>query len=399
MEKEKDKEKWILQVKDRLKDYSEPADVGFWANLERDLKRPVIIRRRIMYAAASVVILLGLGLGALNILQDKEPIHVLREINIDKLSMAVIDDNSKQNIFNVKSITAEKRIVSETDKKVDVKNDVEVNDKKELESISEGTDYKTEVIKNIEEANTVKETKKLEESKGFENDSFMPEEDQKYQRKMDDLSFALFGTFSRDNTFSEKEGKSPILSATNDMRFINLTGQTTFAATFVDYKYKYNIPFSFGFSVKKRLTDNFYLESGAFATRLVTSFLMDDENNSVIDTHTLWYIGIPLKVNMSIISKKDYNFYFSAGGAVEKCVFSKYGEYLFGLNGLNARNIPLQWSLNTTLGGQYNISKTISAFFEPGIVYYFDDGSTLATIRKEKPLNINLNAGLRFTIE
>lgn len=36
-------------------------------------------------------------------------------------------------------------------------------------------------------------------------------------------------------------------------------------------------------------------------------------------------------------------------------------------------------------------------YVEPGISYYFDDGSPISTIYKEKPVNFNLNLGLRFT--
>ena len=51
---------------------------------------------------------------------------------------------------------------------------------------------------------------------------------------------------------------------------------------------------------------------------------------------------------------------------------------------------------HTFLCGPFKLASHISLYAEPGIVYYFDDGSDISTIRKEKPFNINLQAGLRF---
>ena len=42
--------------------------------------------------------------------------------------------------------------------------------------------------------------------------------------------------------------------------------------------------------------------------------------------------------------------------------------------------------------------RNVGVYVEPGVSYYFDDRSTLSTIYKEKPLNFNLNLGVRYTI-
>lgn len=60
-------------------------------------------------------------------------------------------------------------------------------------------------------------------------------------------------------------------------------------------------------------------------------------------------------------------------------------------------NKPLQFSVNAALGVQCKLLNAVSVFTEPGISYYFNDGTNIQTIYKEKPFNFNLNFGIRFT--
>ena len=59
---------------------------------------------------------------------------------------------------------------------------------------------------------------------------------------------------------------------------------------------------------------------------------------------------------------------------------------------------PFQWSVNAAAGLQFNFSSLVGLYVEPGVSYYFDDGSSLKTIYKEKPLNFNLNLGIRLSL-
>ena len=58
----------------------------------------------------------------------------------------------------------------------------------------------------------------------------------------------------------------------------------------------------------------------------------------------------------------------------------------------------LQWSVNAALGVQVNFNKEIGMYLEPGVGYYFDNGSALKTYYTEKPFSFNLKLGLRYTI-
>lgn len=58
----------------------------------------------------------------------------------------------------------------------------------------------------------------------------------------------------------------------------------------------------------------------------------------------------------------------------------------------------LQWSLNSSIGIEYNLFSKIGLYAEPGVIYYFKNGSGIETIYKEKPMNINFRVGLRFSL-
>ena len=59
---------------------------------------------------------------------------------------------------------------------------------------------------------------------------------------------------------------------------------------------------------------------------------------------------------------------------------------------------PLQWSVTAAAGAQVNFTSRFGLYLEPGIAYYFDDYSGVETIRKEHPINFNLQLGLRFNL-
>ncbi|MCZ2416083.1 MAG: hypothetical protein LC132_00810, partial [Burkholderiales bacterium] len=65
---------------------------------------------------------------------------------------------------------------------------------------------------------------------------------------------------------------------------------------------------------------------------------------------------------------------------------------------LTPRDMPVMWSVQATLGAQYNIVKGVGLFVEPGISFYPENSKMpVKTIRTDKPLNFNINAGFRFS--
>lgn len=147
-------------------------------------------------------------------------------------------------------------------------------------------------------------------------------------------------------------------------------------------------PVSFGLSVRKELPHGFSVETGLTYTYLAS----DIECEGVRDPlkQKLHYVGIPLRANWSFLSGHSFALYLAAGAAVEKCVYGRLGDQSETVK-------PLQFSLMGAVGGQYNLSRRVGLYVEPGISYFFDDGSQVQTIRKENPCNFTLQAGIRLS--
>lgn len=166
---------------------------------------------------------------------------------------------------------------------------------------------------------------------------------------------------------------------------------------------EHRMPFTVGVSFRYELSPVFSVETGVNYTLLSSKLWSGTGDDYYSQQQRLHYVGIPLKGNWSFLKKKYFSFYLSAGGAMEKCVSgSLKSDFVSGTNVLaketeDIKVKPLQWSVGAAVGVQYNATRHFGLFVEPGMVYYFDDGSQVQTIRKEKPFNFNLQMGLRFT--
>lgn len=171
----------------------------------------------------------------------------------------------------------------------------------------------------------------------------------------------------------------------------------------------HRLPIRLGLSLRYRLNDRWSLESGLAYTRLRSNInyrlRSDINNNNDIRTNTeqtLSYIGIPVTASYLLTSGRYVNLYVSAGGMVEKMVKGQqHYEYVEkNLEHTESVSIrPLQFSVNGGLGVEFNLSHLFSLYAEPGVGYYFDNGSSIPTYYQDKPFSFNLNLGIRLNIK
>jgi len=201
-------------------------------------------------------------------------------------------------------------------------------------------------------------------------------------------------------TYVEAVGPDDVMWADNPQLGIGIFNQGKSVKT----EYKHRLPVRVGINVAYRLTDRLSVESGVSYTRLSSDMKDGTKDNYSSGSQKLDYIGVPLNVKYRAFGYRRLSVYASAGLLTEKCVSGKTThEYV--INGEKKKHEaedvaakPWQLSVNAALGAQFDVLRNVGVYVEPGVSYYFDDRSTLSTIYKEKPLNFNLNLGVRYTI-
>lgn len=201
-------------------------------------------------------------------------------------------------------------------------------------------------------------------------------------------------------TYVEAVGPDDVIWADNPQLGIGIFNQGKSVKT----EYKHRLPVRVGLNVAYRLTDRLSVESGVSYTRLSSDMKDGTKNNYSSSSQKLDYIGVPLNLKYRAFGYRRLSVYASAGLLTEKCVSGKTThEYV--ISGEKKKHEtedvaakPWQLSVNAALGAQFDVLRNVGVYVEPGVSYYFDDRSPLSTIYKEKPLNFNLNLGVRYTI-
>ena len=164
---------------------------------------------------------------------------------------------------------------------------------------------------------------------------------------------------------------------------------------------QHKTPVSFGLSVSYGLTPRWALQSGLNYTYLSSSWT----TNGVYQGKTkqkLHFLGVPLSAVYQIAVWKQVRFYASAGVMAEINVAGQQSTRLLNAGqemtrfDEHVRMNKLLWSANGHVGAAYPLLRFVSAFAEVGASYYWDNGSPIETIHREKPFNVDLQVGLRL---
>lgn len=423
-----DEELWMKKMREALKDYSEPPAPEGWSKLEKELSpvREKRIRPYTWWAVAAALLLAVSGISlffmqtptadeirhtmtpTLAVTPDvmpetQEPEIQIAEVKTEEPSASkqytYLSDAAsvKRPVQETITIISEgdvkqkkdEQFVEEVDAPSDKPQTAKADDKQMADQPSGDKPDERRVIrpsgKDKLHLPVVSEKKRSSDGKWSVGASFSngtntsTTETQSYSY----LSMADF-------TSHQSDGLASGMISVNNKNELVFDGGVAYlkeSATITELKHKQ--PISFGLSVRKNLSNGFSVETGLTYTMLSSDGKSVNDNSKKIE-QKLHYVGIPLRGNWSFVESKRFSVYLTAGGMVEKCVYGKIG-------GEKETVKPLQFSLAGGVGGQLNLTDRIGLYVEPGVSYFFDDGSDVETIRKENPLNFNLQGGIRFT--
>lgn len=425
----KKEDKWIQEMRKCLEDYSESLPPHLWEKMERELSAPKVIPIWRKWQVAAAV--LALAISSLTIWFWSSPsAQYIQTSAIPQKSF-----NSNTEVHKPSSVTNQESILPKS-------NEYLAQERTAATSISssqlpfstiekeypdtaaltqKAMDKEEEEVciqENKNNASQEEENKQIIRKKIAATDKKQMQHNQllaqnkEMAHKKQSWSVGLttgnipYSTSSSFGGFARLDSRSlstEALHSTNkaEMAYSQVLLNNREQTTQTDIHHR--MPVTIGVSVKWNLNEQWAVESGLTYTFL-SSELHSGSNSYVEEEQKLHYIGIPLKVHRSIWKNKYFNFYASAGGMVEKCISGEQEvTYAYGTNSrekeMRSLDITsLQWSVMAAIGAQVDITSLLGFYIEPGMSYYFDDGNNIETIRKQHPLNFNLQLGFRLNI-
>ena len=414
-----EKELWMNKLKEKLGDYSEPLPASGWEQLEKELMPPVerkIYPYRKWTVAAAAVILLALVsslslyfLGtpaADDIRHAKTPAlasvpDILPDAQqpdatgttVEPVVRPVVKDRIAKAERNIPQPTANADAPFQKEKQAPLEVGAKAGDRKaEVEQVEE--------TKVAQQKQTDTEQPGNKPRRPSSRDKLhIPTEKASSQKgtwsmglsvgnsggASTELGSGIPSYMSRVSMVSVSNG---LLSIPSDQTLVFEDGVPYLRQANQVVDMKHHQPISFGLSVRKSLAKGFSVETGLTYTLLSSDAKFADSDQKT--EQKLHYLGIPLKANWNFLDKKLFTLYVSGGGMIEKCVYGKLGTEKETVK-------PLQFSVSGAVGAQFNATKRVGIYVEPGVAYFFDDGSDVQTIRKENPFNFNIQAGIRLT--
>ena len=165
----------------------------------------------------------------------------------------------------------------------------------------------------------------------------------------------------------------------------------------VDYeeRQKHYQPISFGLTTNIPISSRLSLTTGLVYTRLRSDFVNIMGGTPLSKEQTLHYLGVPVSAQFKIWGYKGLSVYASAGGQADYNVKAHMEQE--GVDYPASRD-RWQFSVQAAGGVEYDVIPQLGLYVEPGVKYYFDNGSNVSNFFKDKPTNFNLQVGIRVNL-
>lgn len=450
---------WTDRLRDRMADYEMPVGDELWANIEQSLAQDEvfanknvhsnhgvarsIVMRRFSIAASIAALLAGSAyvyFHPWNEVAEKEVAAIFdkgpktfidkSQTAVPKDSQAAISDNSQKSISangqnamskvglqtlsgggqtrnnilaqsnSVESVSSESALSLDLDTQSSARS---VNEKSETVSSSRSS---RKVNSLITSEGDVMSSAQNGRRTVLAQSSMDEELVRKDKHHRGGLKLQLYG----ENGFIGKTsgGNSPVLMSSMPSSDPVYYDKNIKIANFFDERYmamiptsdlyeetKHHQPISVGMQVGFHLLPKLKLSTGLVYTKVSSDFISGVYDTRTVSTQDLHYMGIPLNFSYSVWEYKGLHTYVTAGG--EGAVNIKNHTETDGEVKESKRD-KMQWSTNASVGIQYDFIPQLGVYVEPGMKYYFDNGSQIENIFKDKKLNFNIQFGLRFNI-
>lgn len=442
---------WTDRLRDRMADYEMPVGDELWANIEQSLAqdevfankndhsnhgvaRSVVMRR--FSIAASIAALLAGGAyvyfhpwnevaeNEVAAIFDKGPKTFIdkRKTAVPKDSQAAISANG-QNAMSKDGLQTlsgggqpRNNILAQSNSVESVSSESALSLDLDTQSSARSVNEKSETVPSSRSSRKVSSliTSEGDVMSSAQNgrrtvlaQSSMDEElVRKDKHHRGGLKLQLYG----ENGFIGKTsgGNSPVLMSSMPSSDPVYYDKNIKIANFFDERYmamiptsdlyeetKHHQPISVGMQVGFHLLPKLKLSTGLVYTKVSSDFISGVSDTRTVSTQDLHYMGIPLNLSYSVWEYKGLHTYVTAGG--EGAVNIKNHTETDGEEKESKRD-KMQWSTNASVGIQYDFIPQLGVYVEPGMKYYFDNGSQIENIFKDKKLNFNIQFGLRFNV-
>lgn len=450
---------WTDRLRDRMADYEMPVGDELWANIEQSLAQDEvfankndhsnhgvarsIVMRRFSIAASIAALLAGgayvyfhpwneVAENEVAAIFDKGPKTFIDKSKtaVPKDSRAAISDNSQKSISangqnamskdGLQTLSGggqtRNNILAQSNSVGLVSSESALSLDLDTQSSARSVNEKSETVSSSRSSRKVNSliTSEGDVMSSAQNgrrtvlaQSSMDEElGRKDKRHRGGLKLQLYG----ENGFIGKTsgGNSPVLMSSMPSSDPVYYDKNTQITSFFDERYmamiptsdlyeetKHHQPISVGMQVGFHLLPKLKLSTGLVYTKVSSDFISGVSDTRTVSTQDLHYIGIPLNLSYSVWEYKGLHTYVTAGG--EGAVNIKNHTETDGEVKESKRD-KMQWSTNASVGIQYDFIPQLGVYVEPGMKYYFDNGSQIENIFKDKKLNFNIQFGLRFNI-
>ncbi len=408
-------DKWTQQLRDKLAEHEMPAPADLWADIEAALpqqpRRPRFVALRRWAVAASVAVLLGGG-ALVWFGKEKEQQELMAStteglqdnmLQDEELSYDIPEDDGALDTM----LEAEEPHGAATPRRtLPLRGSTSFEETEEPRLAKSGMEDDRVAEPKTEEAHVIQskaEDVRVAQQKTEETHvAQLPLEEPAMAPSPRHVNHQPTLSLYAMNSLSSQDNSNPVQMAdalANSYAYVasqTASRQSTIWLAGFEERQHHRQPVAFGLTLSYPVSGRLSLSSGLVYTRLKSEFTQIVRSQHIYKEQMLHYVGIPLSASCRLWQYKGLKTYLSAGMQADWNVKARLKtEGVSQEMGLDR----LQWSVNGSLGLQYDLLPQLSLYAEPGINHYFDNGSLVQNFFKDKPTSLKLQLGIRLNLQ
>ena len=390
---------WTDKLRDRMADYQAAAPEGLWADIEASLSQPKpktrTLWQRWVSSAAAVALLVGMGWW----LWPRE------ERRLPQKPATLVHQRQhrqpQQPDAELATLTAEE--LAQVTPGLPTPSRLQEPAIPESETVIEETPVAETAANEIVKEPPVAPHEDMSESIIVRRHVPTREEASHRKRQSQPNRHAVSVSLHANNGLMAYSHSNGVMSAAMSSHYDFSTMMSTrsenqqqsdWLAGYEERQHHYR-PISFGLTVSYPLTERWAIETGVVYTRLHADFANKMNQVEINSEQTLHYVGIPLNIQYRVLGGSKWKAYVAAGAEIDWNV--KADSKTAGVKTQIKKDTP-QWSLGASVGVEYDVIPMLGIYAEPGLRYYFENGSNVRNFFKEQPANWSLQLGIRLNL-